>query len=540
MFWRRHRRSSREAEQGVLASRGGGGVSGEPLEPRRLFALTTFTVDPALSTLRLSGEVASVLELDEQGRGSLVAAYEGTIRADVDDNSIEFVGDSDIVARSKGNYEPGDAPANYAGESETDGLIDVRIGEAAVRGLRLDLTSGVLPLNDRGGFAADVVTLRTTAGELEYDLRIGGDDEIDLDNNAVANASPGVATLTGTGTNRTLTIPVDISFEEDSAELRLRGTLVAKAGVGAPPDLNAVRVGPGGARSVTFTDADGTAAMVTMRGGLADLRFANATGQTNTRGAVAVQGTGVRLLGIDVQTAAGAAGSLVIRTLGGNGVIDLPDLAADGPLAALGGHGVSLTGTVALDGPVARLAAASLTGATLTAESIGSMTVANAITDSTVTLSAPSAAGETGLRQLTVRNAITGSRVSAAGGIGTVRAAGLVRSEVLAGTTAGAGRFPDAPADLPTEAPIGSLTVRSFDDSVVAADNLGRLSLGTIDTGNAGQPFGVAGDTIQSLRAAASAGRQRLRLPLLDDPTAATALLAAQNFPFGDFEIRVL
>src|SRR5688572_18036058 len=66
----------------------------ECLESRTLFAVVDFTVNPALSTLRLSGEVAGVLELDEQHTGSLLQAYEGTIKADLDADSIEFVGGS--------------------------------------------------------------------------------------------------------------------------------------------------------------------------------------------------------------------------------------------------------------------------------------------------------------------------------------------------------------------------------------------------------------------------------------------------------------
>src|SRR5688500_20017313 len=62
----------------------------EPLEGRTLFALTTFTIDPALSSLRLSGEVADVLDVEEQGNGSLTQNYEGAILADLDRKSTRL------------------------------------------------------------------------------------------------------------------------------------------------------------------------------------------------------------------------------------------------------------------------------------------------------------------------------------------------------------------------------------------------------------------------------------------------------------------
>ena len=82
------------------------------------------------------------------------------------------------------------------------------------------------------------------------------------------------------------------------------------------------------------------------------------------------------------------------------------------------------------------------------------------------------------------------------------------------------------------------MTAKTFANSVIAADTLGRLNLGTITTDNAATPFGLTADVIGGLQAA-NASRERLRLILVDDPAVLAAQLAAQPFTAGDFTIRL-
>src|SRR4051812_33414759 len=82
-------------------------VAAEALESRTLFTLVTFTLDPALSSLRLSGKVAGVFDIDAQSNGSLTDAYTGSIIADVQDTLISFPGGSSIVAQATRKYDPG-------------------------------------------------------------------------------------------------------------------------------------------------------------------------------------------------------------------------------------------------------------------------------------------------------------------------------------------------------------------------------------------------------------------------------------------------
>lgn len=510
----------------------------ECLESRLLYAATTFTVDPAASSLRLSGQVAGELNLEEQRKNSLTAAYEGVILADVNADSIAFLGGSDVVAKTRGKFNPGNAPGNYAGKGETGGFLSVRVGDAVVRELRVDLTSGALVLAS-GSFASNGVTFAATAGRLDYDLRVGNDGTVSLANRTATNASATPATITGSGADLTLTIPVDLSYNDSSAQLRLRGQLVARSGAGGGTvaEPNKARVGDGAARSVSFTDADGSTGVVALRGGTADLQFENATGQTNKKGVIVVSGTNVRLLGITA-TGTTAASKLLIRGAGGaDGAVDVPALTADGALNSLGGLGVNLTGAATVGGPVNKTTFTRMTNATLTAPSIRNMKVVGDVVGSNVSLTGGFVPGGLTLGKF-IGGTVSGSRISSGGNIGAFKATTLVNSEVFAGV-AGADRFPNDATDLPSEAGIAKIAVGTFDNSVVAARNLGNLKLGVIDTDNAATPFGVTAHAIAGLQATNAAG-QRLRLTRLTDPAVLAATLTAQGFTPGDFAVRLV
>src|SRR5204863_251388 len=87
---------------------------------------------------------------NQQGPGSLTTRYAGTIGTDLSYTTIVFVGGSQIVGVTNGNWEPGPsgvagtAPANYGGE-----VVNFFVnGKAAVRDILLDLTSGSLTVSN--------------------------------------------------------------------------------------------------------------------------------------------------------------------------------------------------------------------------------------------------------------------------------------------------------------------------------------------------------------------------------------------------------
>jgi hypothetical protein len=506
----------------------------ELLETRTLFAVVTFTVDPTVSTLRLSGEVADVLELEPQRDGSLVAAYEGTIVADITDGVISFPGASNVIAQAKRSYDPGDGPANYGGESETDGVFSVKLGEAAIRDFRFDLRSENLTLTDAGAFPAGGLDVRTTSGILEYDLRVGGDGDTDLDDETANNNVTGNATLRGEGANRTLTLPIDFDLSAGETELRFRGTLVAKTGTGAPIDPNVVRMGDGTlVRAVQFVEADGTTVAVSVKGGgTADVRLENATQQAPGKaGTLLVSGTGVQLLGVDVVGSSNRTKLAITGKGGSDNVVVVPSLITDGAIATLGGKGTAFSGNVTIAGALASLTATRLTAATVTADSIGTAKITGAVADSTITLD-----GSVGLRSMSAAS-FSNSRLKVSGPMGTVKFGTVSQSEIYSAIADAAPIFP-VTADLLAGGRITTVTTKTFIDSVIAAETLGKVNLGRITTDNADIPFGITADSLLGFQGSNEA-KQKLRLLAVADPSTLAALIALQTFDSNDFLIRL-
>src|SRR5689334_16563259 len=80
----------------------------------------TFTIDPAQSSLTVSGMVFGIA-FNPQGAGSLTTVYNGTIQVAQTGGTIQFTGGSLIAAETSGSWKPlpgggnGSAPADYGG-----------------------------------------------------------------------------------------------------------------------------------------------------------------------------------------------------------------------------------------------------------------------------------------------------------------------------------------------------------------------------------------------------------------------------------------
>ena len=397
----------------------------------------------------------------------------------------------------------------------------------------------------------------------------GADELLDVDRTGTPiqkdyDPVTGTLTLTGNGSVaqyqqvlRTLTYDNNAA-EHTFGERSVRITLSDEVGAG-PASVNTVSVeepfnvntgriglnsGPQGGRIVTFTEPDGTFTTITLAGGGgAYVRFEGAQSQLLQNGVVSIAGANLRLLRIDAYGTT-ALSRLNIRAVGGDGQLNLPALRVTGPLNTVGGRGVNLTGDMDVNGRINKATFNNVTNADVTADSILKMTLTGTMQDSTVTLADPFTPLVPVLGNLSVRGNINGSTIQSVGNMGGIKAAAMVNSVLRAGVI-GTDRFPSVAGDFANEAGILKVTLKaplgtaSFDNSVIAANNLGRLALGLVDTDNAGVPFGVAGDTIAALGALNSSG-QRLRLALLDDPAVYAAMLPQLPFTFGDFQIRLV
>lgn len=229
--------------------------------------LATFTLDPARSSVTLSGS-ASGAALQAQGPGSLEAVYDGTVVLDVGPTEIRFVGGSRIAPREPNSWQPGpkgadgSAPASYGGKAQIgSGFLSVS-AVAATRRLLLDMLSPTPFALQSGSFSAEGLAFQfveTNNPVLDYKTSglLSQRDGMALSGLAT-NRIAGASTLVTEGDVQTLTLKVSATyiFElliPDDSSLSLSGQLVATRVVGAaPPSIVISPVAPG-ATSMTLS-----------------------------------------------------------------------------------------------------------------------------------------------------------------------------------------------------------------------------------------------------------------------------------------------
>ena len=469
-------------------------------------------------------------ELNLTGQIVATAGADGGLRPRIDANGAAF----------------GSA---YAGVFTTGGAA-VAAAAGGDDGLRVsdfdtaNLTGAVVSLVNRPDGAAEVLSVGTAGTTLgaTFDAPSG---VLTITGNAAPSVYQQVLrTLTYANTAATPTLgdrTIQITANDGIGNGPVAESVIS---VEEPFNPNVVRIGDGESRAVTFRDADGTVATIVLSGGgTATVRFTGAADQANGRSGVVVTGTDLQLTRIEA-TGTNPVTRLNIRTAGGNRAINLGGATVAGPLATFGGKGVDVVGPVTVGGRLNAASLRSMTGATVSATSIGKMNVGGAVSGSTVNVTDAFNPLVPGIGSVVVKGVISGSRIASVGTIGALKAGGLVGSGVYAGTT-NLTSFPSVSSDLVNEASIQKVNLKaavglaSFENSVIAANNLGKINLGVVDTDNGGVPFGVAADAITSIAALGPTG-QKLRLTNLDDPTGLADRLTATGFVAGDFQIRLV
>lgn len=205
-------------------------------------AAEVFTIDPAQSTVSLSGAIIGY-PIKEQGPGSLITKYAGTINADVTAAAITFTGSSGIIAQNSANWEPkaggaaGNDPANYGGKASA-GFLGSAV--AAIRNAQFDVTSPPLALAG-ATFPSSALLfqfLKSSAGAIDYSVTgfLAKKGIIALQGYAT-NRVTSQATLVTSGNVQTLTIPIVADFFFDlltpaDTTLTIAGQLVATRVIG--------------------------------------------------------------------------------------------------------------------------------------------------------------------------------------------------------------------------------------------------------------------------------------------------------------------
>ena len=217
-----------------------------------------FTLDSTNSVIVLSGKVnvssIGAVSLIEQSAGSLTTHYGGSLLLDLTPPTIQFVGGSDIVAQTNGSWQPlaggaaGNAPADYGGKLTYSTFLGNLTAWAAVRNIRLDISSLALTLTNSGFDASrlNVFFLTNTPPAPVLDYQVIGTGLFAGQSSSGASPlsrgltnSQALAYLTNTAGLLKLVIPVNAtnttSLSGNATTMVLKGQLVATAPASAWP-----------------------------------------------------------------------------------------------------------------------------------------------------------------------------------------------------------------------------------------------------------------------------------------------------------------
>jgi hypothetical protein len=210
-----------------------------------------FTVDPSQSSITISGSILGYA-FAEQGSGSLATAYGGTIQTALGGGTIQFTGQSLILAQTNGSWQPksdgsaGSEPANYGAVANAG----IATAKAALRNVQFDVISPVISVTG-GQFDSRSLTFlfpSNATSALAYNVTgLINQSGVKALTGYATNKVTSQSTLATAGNQQTLTIPVDATFQftlisANDTTVNLKGQLVAARSTTAPPAVQSVKV----------------------------------------------------------------------------------------------------------------------------------------------------------------------------------------------------------------------------------------------------------------------------------------------------------
>lgn len=179
----------------------------------------------------------------------------------------------------------------------------------------------------------------------------------------------------------------------------------------------------------------------------------------------------------------------------------------------------------------------------LTAEMVGSMTVAGALTNSTISLTQPLSSVVFDVNSFYVGGEIEDSTIESAGSIRAFSAQSMDGSGLYVGMVNPA--LPATTSDFANTAEIRTITLRrsasaSFSDSNIAAYDLGTVDLGAVQTSNGGTPFGVAGHSIASITLVDQTTRRSAHATNPASAAAFSQVLVSRGIAQGDLVVEIV
>ena len=177
-----------------------------------------------------------------------------------------------------------------------------------------------------------------------------------------------------------------------------------------------------------------------------------------------------------------------------------------GSVSSLSFGSTSATWDAEISGNVSTIKVAQNASGSIHANTIKTFTVGGNLDGATVTLDQQVNTAKpklTGLQTLTTGGLIQNSTIAAVGNIGKITTIGILHSAVTAGVATGSTGLPDSLTDFSAAAAIGSITLKgkkglavAFQDSIIAAQNIGAITLREVLADNGNNPFGIAADRI--------------------------------------------
>lgn len=202
-----------------------------------------FTLDTNQSSITISGSVIGG-SISEQAAGSLTTQISGTLQVALVGNTIQFTGQSQILALTNGSWQPkadgtaGSQPADFGGKAS----LGFASGLAALRGVRLDVLSPAINLNGSQFDSTNLTFLfpSNSTSSLSYNVSglVSKQGAIALIGYAT-NKVTALSSLSRVGDQQVLSIPVDATFyltlvSANDTVIRLQGQLVAVRNAQAP------------------------------------------------------------------------------------------------------------------------------------------------------------------------------------------------------------------------------------------------------------------------------------------------------------------
>jgi hypothetical protein len=508
-------------------------VAAAPVIPVAATLASTTLVNGVSTVNVIASATAGAKPLDPASVTISTAPAHGAVSVDPATGSISYTPASNFVGVDTLQYTVADTSGNVSAPATLSFSVGVTINKTTAKSLTYTDANGV-----------KITVALTNGGTAEVMFNGVG-------TSTVVSGPHGTGTLLVTGTGLSISgIAATGTTAISALNITHRGNTPITIG-----DISAD--GPLASITAPFANLTGD---VTVNGILRRLTIGSATGATiNAQQITSITATGNFDAALTISNAAASPFALGAVHIGGQIGAEAWHIAGNASSILTGSVSSGWTATFAKSlnvltirsgGFAGSLTAGSINSLSIIGNDTGSITagriqsarIVGSLSDASLHLTNALAARVLDLGHLGVTGATTNATIISAGNIGSITTAGISGSSIDAGTTNGV-RFPQAGSGFAASATISAIQVvgrgSKFSNSDIAAQTIGVLNLGQIQTQNGGTPFGVAAGTISSFNSTLdSGGALHLNRRQLVSTAAITAYITSKDLDANDFVIR--